>query len=107
MSPDGSQSDLDRSILLQGGTVLIHVPSTSGDYEVHTLEHHSLLVVNNKIESIAASIQAPSVNTDVIDCRGKLISPGFVDTHHHLWQTQLKGRHANELLLDYLVTGTQ
>jgi cytosine/adenosine deaminase-related metal-dependent hydrolase len=35
----------------------------------------------------------------------KIISPGFVDTHHHLWQTQLKGRHANELLLEYMASG--
>lgn len=31
--------------------------------------------------------------------------PGFIDTHHHVWQTQLKGRHANQTLLNYFPTG--
>jgi hypothetical protein len=29
-----------------------------------------------------------------------------VDTHHHLWQTQLKGRHADHGLVSYMYTGT-
>jgi cytosine/adenosine deaminase-related metal-dependent hydrolase len=33
------------------------------------------------------------------------LSPGFVDTHHHMWQTQLKGRHADDLFLDYMSKG--
>lgn len=37
--------------------------------------------------------------------RGKIISPGFVDTHHHVWQTLLKGRHADQTLLQYLPAG--
>jgi cytosine/adenosine deaminase-related metal-dependent hydrolase len=34
-----------------------------------------------------------------------IVSPGFIDTHHHVWQTQLKGRHANQTLLEYLPNG--
>jgi cytosine/adenosine deaminase-related metal-dependent hydrolase len=64
----------------------------------------SILIEGSKIVKIGKTIQA-GPNTEVIDCTDKVISPGFIDTHHHGWQTQLKGRHANELLLDYLVTG--
>ena len=63
-----------------------------------------ILVVGNKIEKIQKEI-IPSSSETIIHCTNKLISPGFVDTHHHLWQTQLKGRHANEELLEYMVTG--
>jgi cytosine/adenosine deaminase-related metal-dependent hydrolase len=41
----------------------------------------------------------------IIDCTAKIISPGFVDTHHHVWQTCLKGTHADETLLDYFPSG--
>ena len=41
----------------------------------------------------------------IIDCCGKIVLPGFIDTHRHLWQTQLKGRHANEQFQEYLLTG--
>jgi cytosine/adenosine deaminase-related metal-dependent hydrolase len=41
----------------------------------------------------------------VIDCKDKIISPGFISTHNHIWQTQLKGRHANHTLLKYTPPG--
>ncbi|KAJ6531061.1 hypothetical protein B0H19DRAFT_1327052 [Mycena capillaripes] len=50
-------------------------------------------------------IQGQRLYTTNIDCTGKIISPGFIDTHHHVWQTQLKGRHANDLLLEYMCKG--
>ena len=88
------------SLLLKGGTALIH----DADDNVKALKT-DILIEGNKIAKIEPEISAlPDV--EVIDCTDKIISPGFVDTHHHVWQTQLKGRHADQLLLDYIVTGT-
>lgn len=39
------------------------------------------------------------------DCTDKIISAGFVDTHHHVWQSLLKGRHADQMLMQYLPEG--
>ncbi|KAK6518652.1 hypothetical protein TWF506_005788 [Arthrobotrys conoides] len=89
---------MSASILLKGGTALIH-----GENDVVTAQKTDILVSNGKIEKIGDSIEAEGA--DVIDCTGKLISPGFVDAHHHCWQTQLKGRHANHMLLEYLSAG--
>ncbi|KAF2189355.1 5-methylthioadenosine/S-adenosylhomocysteine deaminase n1 [Zopfia rhizophila CBS 207.26] len=72
------------SILLKNGTALLHSA--------------------NRISKIEKNIK-PGGDVKVIDCTDKIISPGFIDTHHHGWQTQLKGRHADELLLNYMVTG--
>jgi hypothetical protein len=88
-----------KSIILKNGTFLLH----DNDNRV-TPTVTSLLIQNGKIVTIAHDIE-PSKDAEIIDCTDKLISPGFVDTHHHGWQTQLKGRHANEQLLDYMVTG--
>ncbi|KAJ6606052.1 hypothetical protein DFH09DRAFT_1386467 [Mycena vulgaris] len=85
------------SILLQNGTLLIH-----NDQDHVRPVKADLLVIGNAITEIGPSISSPSSNTTVIDCTGKIIAPGFVDTHHHVGQTQLKGRHANDLLLDYM-----
>ena len=96
----------DTTILLRNGTIITHSASKSdGQYDIVPLFNHSLLIKNDTISEIAPAIEAPFPNTKVIDCTDKIISPGFVDTHHHLWQTQLKGRHANEMLLDYMSTG--
>ncbi|KAI1035538.1 hypothetical protein LB504_006021 [Fusarium proliferatum] len=92
-----------QSILLQNATIL--VPKGPGDDHVIPLKNHSLLIKGNKIGRIAPHIYPPSEPTEVIDCSAKIISPGFVDTHHHVWQTQLKGRHADHSLLEYMVPG--
>ncbi|KAL7949487.1 Metallo-dependent hydrolase [Trichoderma barbatum] len=91
------------SVLLRNATIL--VPGTTANKPVISLRGHSLLVEGNKIARIAAHIDAPSDKTQVIDCSGKIISPGFIDTHHHVWQTQLKGRHADHTLLEYVPAG--
>ncbi|KAL1591356.1 hypothetical protein SLS60_012055 [Paraconiothyrium brasiliense] len=87
------------SVLLKGGSVLIH------DANNHVVETKtSILIENDRIAKIGPTLTEDE-NVQVIDCSDKIISPGFVDTHHHGWQTQLKGRHANEQLLEYMVTG--
>ncbi|OCL01990.1 Metallo-dependent hydrolase [Glonium stellatum] len=87
------------SLLLKGGTALIH--DTSDHVKAIKTD---ILIEGNKIAKIEPEISA-SPTVEVIDCTDKIVSPGFIDTHHHLWQTQLKGRHADELLLDYMITG--
>ena len=52
----------------------------------------------NTIAATAANI--------VVDRAEKIIGLGFnINTHHHVWQTQLKGRHTSKLLLDYVYKG--
>ncbi|TVY44940.1 5'-deoxyadenosine deaminase, partial [Lachnellula occidentalis] len=87
------------SILLQGGTVLTH---DEHDH-VHAAKA-DLLIEGNIIKKIESGI-SPSPGTQVVDCTDKIISPGFIDTHHHVWQTLLKGRHANHTLLEYFGPG--
>ncbi|KAK4503600.1 hypothetical protein PRZ48_004515 [Zasmidium cellare] len=86
------------SILLKNGTALIHDANDHVDAIVT-----DILIEGDKIKKIAKDISAPGA--EVIDCSDKLISPGFVDTHHHVWQTQYKGRHANETLVQYMASG--
>jgi cytosine/adenosine deaminase-related metal-dependent hydrolase len=74
-----------------------------GDDHVHSAKK-DILIVDNIIKKVGSDISYPD-DIEVIDCTNKIISPGFIDSHHHVWQTQLKGRHANEMLLDYIYTG--
>ncbi|KAJ6112131.1 hypothetical protein N7523_008192 [Penicillium sp. IBT 18751x] len=93
---------MSSHILLRNATIL--VPSHESNDYVVPLRGHSLLITDNKIAQIEQDITPPT-GTEIIDCTDKIISPGFIDTHHHLWQTQLKGRHANQTLLEYMPNG--
>ena len=86
-------------MLLRGGTVLTH----DANDHVHPIKA-DLLIEGNRIAKIEEGIVASS-ETEIVDCTDKILSPGFIDTHHHVWQTLLKGRHANDLLLDYFPSG--
>ena len=63
-----------------------------------------VLIKDDRIAQIEADLSI-SANTKVIDCSQDIIAPGFVDTHHHVWQTQQKGVHADQFMLDYLHSG--
>lgn len=89
------------SILLLNGTIL----ALNGQGTVVPLRHHSLLIEGNRIFKIGKDLTAPSPATKMIDCTDKIVSPGFIDTHHHLWQSQFKGRHADHTLIEYIPTG--
>ena len=87
------------TILLEGGIALIH-DSNENVNAVKT----NILIQDNKIKKIAPDITPPA-GADIVNCTDKIVSPGFISTHSHLWQTPLKARHADETLLDYMSTG--
>jgi cytosine/adenosine deaminase-related metal-dependent hydrolase len=87
------------TVLLRGGVVLTH----AGNDQVTPLET-DLLIKDGVIAEIKPRIQV-SADTKIIDCTDKILSLSFIDTHHHVWQSRLKGRHANEQLLDYMYSG--
>ena len=85
-------------VLLKNGTCLIH----QADDHVKAIKS-DILIEGNKITKIG--VDTAGSGAQVIDCTDKIISPGFVDTHHHVWQTQFKGRHADHTLMNYFPTG--
>ena len=95
-----SSTGASLSILLRAGTVLIH----DDDAHVSAVRDTDVLIQGDVIADIGKNISPPD-HAEVIDCQGKIVSPGFVDTHHHLWQTQMKGRHAEQGLVAYMYSG--
>lgn len=90
---------MSSKTLLKGGTALVH-----NDQDHVTATKTDILIQGSKISRLAPDI--PSSEAEhILDCTDKIITPGFIDTHHHVWQTQLKGKHAHQTLLEYLPQG--
>ncbi|MEU6701627.1 amidohydrolase [Pseudonocardia sp. NPDC046786] len=53
-----------------------------------------------------AEVLAAYPDADVVDCRGSLVLPGFVNTHTHLFQTLLKGLGDDRVLSDWFTAMT-
>lgn len=80
--------------LLQGGRIL------SMDPEVGDLDRGDVLIEDDRIVAVEPTIAA---DAEVIDAGGRIVIPGFVDTHRHTWETAIRGCAPNATLDDYFV----
>ncbi len=55
-----------------------------------SFEHCDILIDGAAIKEIGSGLAAES-GAEVIDCSGLVALPGFVNTHHHLYQTLFRG----------------
>ncbi|MCM9078161.1 MULTISPECIES: amidohydrolase family protein [Streptomyces] len=74
--------DPGRRVVFTGATIVTMDP------ELGVLDHADLLVVGDTVAAVG-----PGLNRDgavVVDATDTILTPGFVDTHRHAWQTQLR-----------------
>jgi cytosine/adenosine deaminase-related metal-dependent hydrolase len=79
--------------LISGGTIVSMNP------QIGVLERGDILVADGRIAEIAPHIECE--DAERVDAMGKIVAPGFVDTHRHVWQTQLRGVAGDWSLFDY------
>jgi 5-methylthioadenosine/S-adenosylhomocysteine deaminase len=85
--------DRKRPILIKGGCVLT-LDAAVGDFP-----QADVLVRGSVIAEIAPDIA--HVDAEILDARGMIVMPGFVDSHRHLWQTLLRNALPNASLEEY------
>ncbi|ONI91001.1 amidohydrolase [Actinosynnema sp. ALI-1.44] len=90
--PPKDSGSRGRRYVIRGGAVM-SMDQNVGDFEVA-----DVLVEGSKIVEIRPDIRAAGAG--VIDARGRIVLPGFVDTHHHLFETAERAFLANGLLRD-------
>jgi cytosine/adenosine deaminase-related metal-dependent hydrolase len=80
-----------RRILIRGGAVM------SMDPQVGDFARADVLIEGKRIVAVGANLSAGGAA--VIDARGRIVMPGFIDTHHHQFETALRSFLADGLLL--------
>ena len=80
-----------RRYIIRGGHVM------SMDPVVGNLVNADVLVEGKKIVAVGRNLRAGGAGE--IDARGKIVMPGFIDTHHHLFETAIRSFLTNGILL--------
>jgi len=83
-----------RRLLIRGGAVM------SMDDKVGNFAKADVLIEGKKILAVGPNLSGGGAA--VIDAEGRIVMPGFVDTHHHLFETALRSFLADGLLFDGL-----
>ncbi|MDX5435552.1 MAG: amidohydrolase, partial [Pontibacter sp.] len=84
------ERDIPQGItLLQGGRII----TMNGD---QVIENGDILIENNRIKAVGptGTLTVPK-GANVVDVKGKTITPGFIDTHAHMWPRW--GVHTNQV----------
>src|SRR5580700_12064850 len=94
---DGGDSPLDsgrpdRRYVIRGGSVM------SLDPKVGDFAQADVLVEGKKILAVGPNLHAGGAAE--IDATGRIVMPGFIDTHHHQFETVLRSWLADGVLIN-------
>ena len=82
-------------LLLRGGYVV------TMDEQLGDIPGGDVLVEGDTIVQVGRDLAA--ADAEVIDAQGKVVIPGFIDTHRHTWETAIRGCAPDATLDDYFV----
>ncbi|MFI1393707.1 amidohydrolase family protein [Streptomyces sp. NPDC020681] len=81
-------------MLLRSGHVVTMDP------DIGDLPQGDVLIEDGKIAAVEREISA---DAEVLDMTGRIVAPGFVDTHRHTWEASIRGCAPDATLDDYFV----
>ncbi len=88
------------SKLLTNTTIISSEPGTSS---ISVLRDSHLLIKGDTITHISSDLSSipKDHDTETVDCSGKILCPGFVDTHRHVFQLAFRTLGPNATLAEY------
>jgi cytosine/adenosine deaminase-related metal-dependent hydrolase len=91
--PPADHGKRGRRYVIRGGYVM------SMDPQIGDFAPGDVLVEGNKIVAVGPHLH-PGSGGGVIDATGRIVMPGFIDTHHHQFETVLRSFLANGILIN-------
>ena len=90
-----------RRYVIRGGAVMTMDPSVGQpeDKIVGGFSKADVLVEGKKILAVGPNLGSVG-NAGEIDARGRIVMPGFIDTHHHQFETALRSFLADGVLIN-------
>jgi 5-methylthioadenosine/S-adenosylhomocysteine deaminase len=76
---------MPKELLIKSGHVV------TVDPELGDLPSGDVLVTDGVITAVGTDLTPATADADVIDAAGRLVIPGLVDTHRHVWQGAIGG----------------
>jgi 5-methylthioadenosine/S-adenosylhomocysteine deaminase len=91
-APPGGTGAPGRRYIIRGGAVM------SMDPNVGNFPQADVLVEGKTILAVGPNLQ--STGAAIIDATGRIVMPGFIDTHHHQFETALRSFLADGVLIN-------
>jgi len=87
------------------GQILKNCAIVTLDHEDRVFENGAIWIVEGKIKEIGDfTAEMENSGAEIIDLKGKLITPGFVNSHNHLSMTLFRNYADDMKLMDWLFT---
>src|SRR3712207_3844397 len=80
--PEPASTPVPRTLLLRNADVLVTMDNARRE-----IRGGGLLVKDGRIAAVGPSASLPAMADRVIDLAGHVVTPGLVNTHHHMFQS--------------------
>jgi len=87
-------------VLIRNASMVLTMDPNVGNGPLGQLADADVLIDGTTIKAVGEHLDARGAQ--IVDGRGKIVLPGFVDTHNHLWQSLIRGCAADNNLEGWL-----
>ncbi|WP_405063046.1 amidohydrolase family protein [Kribbella sp. NBC_01505] len=87
---DATGYDGSAKVLIRDASMVLTMDPAVGQGTLGMLKDADVLMTKNTITAVGKDLPA-TAGARVIDGRGKIVMPGFVDLHTHTWQSLIRG----------------
>jgi 5-methylthioadenosine/S-adenosylhomocysteine deaminase len=88
--------------LIRNADLVITMEPRLGDGELGLIASGDVLIDGDHIAAVGKGLDGSGART--VDATGKIVLPGFVDVHNHLWQSLIRGCGTSLAVGDWLQT---